>query len=104
MRNTVSSAVAHTVAEVERAGIVAVIRMKEPEKLQAVVDAIAEGGVRALEITMTVPGAIDLIRKLAPTLPGGFIFGAGTVLNAETAARSSTPAPSSSSVRCSGAR
>jgi 2-dehydro-3-deoxyphosphogluconate aldolase / (4S)-4-hydroxy-2-oxoglutarate aldolase len=84
MRNTVSSAVAHTVAEVERAGIVAVIRIKEPEKLQAIVDAIAEGGVRALEITMTVPGAVELIRKLAPTLPAGFIFGAGTVVNAET--------------------
>jgi 2-dehydro-3-deoxyphosphogluconate aldolase/(4S)-4-hydroxy-2-oxoglutarate aldolase len=51
-----------TVAEVERAGIVAVIRMKEPEKLRAVIDAIAEGGVRALEITMTVPDAIELIR------------------------------------------
>jgi 2-dehydro-3-deoxyphosphogluconate aldolase/(4S)-4-hydroxy-2-oxoglutarate aldolase len=72
---------------VEQAGIVAVIRLKEPEKLRAVVDAIAEGGIRALEVTMTVPGAVDLIRDLAPSLPGGFILGAGTVLDPETAAR-----------------
>jgi 2-dehydro-3-deoxyphosphogluconate aldolase/(4S)-4-hydroxy-2-oxoglutarate aldolase len=70
---------------IEREGIVAVIRIKEPEKLRAVVDAIAEGGVRALEVTMTVPGAVDLIRELAPTLPAGFTLGAGTVLDADTA-------------------
>ncbi len=75
------------VDEIERAGIVAVIRMKEAEKVRAVVDALAEGGIRALEITMTVPGAVELIRQLAPTVPPGFIFGAGTVLNAETVAR-----------------
>ncbi len=61
--------------------------MKEPEKLRDVVDAIAAGGVRALEVTMTVPGAVDLIRALAPTLPDGFVLGAGTVLDAETAAK-----------------
>lgn len=72
------------VSAIERLGIVAVIRMKEPEKLRAVVDAIAEGGVRALEVTMTVPGAVALIRDLAPTLPAGFVFGAGTVLDADT--------------------
>ncbi len=76
-----------TVTAVEREGIVAVIRIKEPEKLRAVVDAIAEGGVRALEVTMTVPGAVELIRQLAPVLPEGFVFGAGTVLDAETASR-----------------
>lgn len=75
------------VAAVEEAGVVAVIRLKEPEKLRAVVDAISEGGVRALEVTMTVPGAVDLIRALAPTLPAGFLLGAGTVLDADTARR-----------------
>jgi 2-dehydro-3-deoxyphosphogluconate aldolase/(4S)-4-hydroxy-2-oxoglutarate aldolase len=75
------------VAAVEAAGVVAVIRLKEPEKLRAVIDAIAEGGVRALEVTMTVPGAVDLIRSLAPTLPAGFLLGAGTVLDADTAWR-----------------
>lgn len=74
-------------ARIEREGVVAVIRIKEPQKLRAVVDAIAEGGVRALEVTMTVPGAVDLIRELAPALPEGFVFGAGTVLDADTASR-----------------
>lgn len=75
------------VQSIEQAGIVAVIRMKEPGKLRAVVDAIADGGIRALEVTMTVPGAVELIRQLAPTLPAGFILGAGTVLDGETVAR-----------------
>jgi 2-dehydro-3-deoxyphosphogluconate aldolase/(4S)-4-hydroxy-2-oxoglutarate aldolase len=75
------------VAQVERDGIVAIIRMKEPQKVRGVVDAIAEGGVRALEVTMTVPGAVDLIAELAPQMPAGFLLGAGTVLDAETVAR-----------------
>ncbi len=75
------------VAAVEREGIVAVIRMQEPAKLRAVVDAISEGGVRAMEVTMTVPGAVELIRQLAPTMPAGFLLGAGTVTDADTAAR-----------------
>jgi len=72
-------------AAIERAGIVAVIRIKDPGKLRAVVDAISEGGIRALEVTMTVPGAIELIADLAPRMPHGFLLGAGTVLDAETA-------------------
>jgi 2-dehydro-3-deoxyphosphogluconate aldolase/(4S)-4-hydroxy-2-oxoglutarate aldolase len=73
------------VQALEANGVVAVIRMKEPEKLRAVVNALAEGGVRALEVTMTVPRAIEMIGELAPTLPAGFLLGAGTVLDAETA-------------------
>jgi len=74
-------------ADLERAGVVAVIRIKDPDKVQAVVDAIAEGGVRAIEVTMTVPGAIKLIETLAPRMPKGFLLGAGTVLDAATAAQ-----------------
>jgi 2-dehydro-3-deoxyphosphogluconate aldolase/(4S)-4-hydroxy-2-oxoglutarate aldolase len=70
---------------VEAMGVVAVIRLKDPAKLRAVVDALAEGGVRALEVTMTVPGAVDLIRSLAPTMPAGFLLGAGTITDAEMA-------------------
>jgi 2-dehydro-3-deoxyphosphogluconate aldolase/(4S)-4-hydroxy-2-oxoglutarate aldolase len=74
-----------TTRAIEACGVVAVIRMKEPEKLKAVVDALGEGGVRALEVTMTVPGAIQLIEQLKPTLPKGFVLGAGTILDPETA-------------------
>jgi 2-dehydro-3-deoxyphosphogluconate aldolase/(4S)-4-hydroxy-2-oxoglutarate aldolase len=75
------------VERVERAGIVAIIRMKDPGKVRAVFDAIGEGGVRVIEVTMTVPGAIELIRQLAASLPQDFVLGAGTVLDAETARR-----------------
>jgi 2-dehydro-3-deoxyphosphogluconate aldolase/(4S)-4-hydroxy-2-oxoglutarate aldolase len=71
--------------QIESMGVVAVIRLKDPARLRAVVDALADGGVRALEVTMTVPRAVDLIRELAPTMPSGFLLGAGTVLDAETA-------------------
>ena len=82
MTNTRRSAVT---AQIEALGVVAVIRLKDPATLRAVVHAMAEGGVRALEVTMTVPGAVGLIRDLAPVLPPGFLLGAGTVTNAETA-------------------
>jgi 2-dehydro-3-deoxyphosphogluconate aldolase/(4S)-4-hydroxy-2-oxoglutarate aldolase len=73
------------VGAIEDVGVVAVIRLKEPDKLHSVIDALAEGGVRALEVTMTVPRAIELIAELAPRLPPGFQIGAGTVIDAETA-------------------
>lgn len=75
------------VGAIEATGVVAVIRLKDPGKLRAVVDALVEGGVRALEVTMTVPGAIELMAALAPTLPEGFLLGAGTVVDADTARR-----------------
>ena len=71
-------------AQIEALGVVAVIRLKDAARLRAVVDAIAEGGVRALEVTMTVPRAVELIAELAPALPDGFLLGAGTVTDAET--------------------
>jgi 2-dehydro-3-deoxyphosphogluconate aldolase / (4S)-4-hydroxy-2-oxoglutarate aldolase len=76
---------ADVTAAIESIGVVAVIRMKDPARLRAVVDALADGGVRALEVTMTVPRAVELIRELAPTMPPGFILGAGTVVDAASA-------------------
>src|SRR5262249_22831087 len=70
--------------QLEALGIVAVIRLKDPAKLRSVVTALAAGGVRALEVTLTVPGAVDLIRELAPTMPAGFLLGAGTVTDVRT--------------------
>jgi 2-dehydro-3-deoxyphosphogluconate aldolase/(4S)-4-hydroxy-2-oxoglutarate aldolase len=76
---------AQIVEDIEACGVVAVIRLKEPERLRAIVAALADGGVRAVEITMTVPRAIELIAEIAPTLPREVILGAGTVLDAQTA-------------------
>ncbi|MBA2302359.1 MAG: bifunctional 4-hydroxy-2-oxoglutarate aldolase/2-dehydro-3-deoxy-phosphogluconate aldolase [Acidobacteria bacterium] len=75
------------VRAVEDAGVVAVIRIKEAAKVSAVVETLAAGGVRVLEITMTVPGAIEVIRAVSRALPDGVVLGAGTVLDADTARR-----------------
>lgn len=74
-------------AAIEEAGVVAVIRMQDADRLRNVVDALAEGGVRVLEVTMTVPGAIELIRDLSSSLSSDVLLGAGTVLDPQTAAR-----------------
>jgi 2-dehydro-3-deoxyphosphogluconate aldolase/(4S)-4-hydroxy-2-oxoglutarate aldolase len=73
------------VRTIQDLGVVAVIRMKDAGRLRAVIDAIAEGGVRAIEVTMSVPGAVGLIAALAPALPSSILFGAGTVTDAATA-------------------
>lgn len=66
--------------------IIAVIRMADSAKLRPVVEAIQRGGVMAIEITMTTPGALESIRELAAAKPAGILIGAGTVLDAGTAA------------------
>src|SRR5437764_464449 len=54
-------------------GVVAVIRLNDATRVRAVVDALAEGGVRAVEVTMTVPGAVGLGSALvdAKAIDGG---------------------------------
>jgi 2-dehydro-3-deoxyphosphogluconate aldolase / (4S)-4-hydroxy-2-oxoglutarate aldolase len=73
------------VQQIQAGGVVAIIRMKDAAKLRRVVDAIAAGGVRAIEVTMTVPGAVELIGTLARSLPPEILLGAGTVTDANTA-------------------
>jgi 2-dehydro-3-deoxyphosphogluconate aldolase/(4S)-4-hydroxy-2-oxoglutarate aldolase len=74
-------------ASLEAAGAVGIIRMKDASKLRDVAAAMVAGGMRALEVTMTTPGAVDLIRAIAPTLPADFLLGAGTVTDPDTVAR-----------------
>ena len=66
-------------------GIVPVIRTHSAESAIKAVDAIYRGGIRAAEITMTVPGAIRALEKVADVFGGKLVLGAGTVLDAETA-------------------
>ena len=65
-------------------GVVPVVRADSADAALAVVDAIREGGVTVLEITMTVPGAISVMEKLAARFTD-VLIGAGTVLDPETA-------------------
>ncbi|HZI79208.1 MAG TPA: bifunctional 4-hydroxy-2-oxoglutarate aldolase/2-dehydro-3-deoxy-phosphogluconate aldolase [Vicinamibacterales bacterium] len=76
-----------TTARIEREGIVAVIRLESADVLAGVVDALAAGGVRVIEVTMTVPGAIAAIGRLASSVADDVLIGAGTVLDPETARR-----------------
>ncbi|WP_165069553.1 bifunctional 4-hydroxy-2-oxoglutarate aldolase/2-dehydro-3-deoxy-phosphogluconate aldolase [Paludisphaera rhizosphaerae] len=66
-------------------GIVAVVRAESGEALVKVVEALAEGGVTAAEITFTVPDALDVIRDARRALGDSVALGAGTVLDPETA-------------------
>ncbi len=66
-------------------GVVAVIRVASAQEAVGVCGAIAKGGVKPIEITMTVPGAIDAIKELKGATEDKVLLGAGTVLDPETA-------------------
>jgi 2-dehydro-3-deoxyphosphogluconate aldolase/(4S)-4-hydroxy-2-oxoglutarate aldolase len=66
-------------------GIVPVIRTASAESAVLAVEAIYKGGVRAAEITMTVPGAVGALEKVADRFGDKIMLGAGTVLDPETA-------------------
>jgi 2-dehydro-3-deoxyphosphogluconate aldolase/(4S)-4-hydroxy-2-oxoglutarate aldolase len=66
-------------------GVVAVIRMSDTAKLMKVIEAVRKGGVKCLEITFTVPGAVDVIKEVSKSVGKDFLVGAGTVLDTETA-------------------
>src|ERR1700674_996462 len=72
-------------AFITEVGIVPVIRTSSAESAVQAVDAIYNGGIRAAEITMTVPGAIRALEKVADRFGDRLMLGAGTVLDPETA-------------------
>jgi 2-dehydro-3-deoxyphosphogluconate aldolase/(4S)-4-hydroxy-2-oxoglutarate aldolase len=66
-------------------GIIPVVRAKSADEAMKAIDAIREGGISILEITMTVPGAIGVIEQVAARYGSDATVGAGTVLDCETA-------------------
>jgi 2-dehydro-3-deoxyphosphogluconate aldolase/(4S)-4-hydroxy-2-oxoglutarate aldolase len=66
-------------------GLVPVVRTASAESAIQAVEAIYNGGIRAAEITMTVPGAIRALEKVADAFGDRIVLGAGTVLDPETA-------------------
>jgi 2-dehydro-3-deoxyphosphogluconate aldolase/(4S)-4-hydroxy-2-oxoglutarate aldolase len=66
-------------------GVIPVIRADSATEGQACVTALISGGISVIEVTMTVPGAVDLIRQLAGDVGDEVLIGAGTVLDEETA-------------------
>ena len=70
----------------QETGLVPVLRAASVEKAIALAEAVAAGGVNVLEVTMTVPGAVEVIERLVRDRPD-ILVGAGTVLDPETAER-----------------
>jgi 2-dehydro-3-deoxyphosphogluconate aldolase/(4S)-4-hydroxy-2-oxoglutarate aldolase len=66
-------------------GIVAVVRSPDSQQLVEVCRALADGGVTVVEITMTVPDALDVVRAVRKSLGDRLLLGAGTILDPETA-------------------
>src|SRR5438876_10517790 len=66
-------------------GIVAVVRSPDSQQLVEVARALADGGVSVVEITLSVPQALDVLRQVRQALGERVLLGAGTILDAETA-------------------
>jgi 2-dehydro-3-deoxyphosphogluconate aldolase/(4S)-4-hydroxy-2-oxoglutarate aldolase len=73
-------------AKIKAEKVIALIRANSPDGLLDCAKALAAGGLTSIELTMTTPGAIEMLKKVSVELPG-FVFGLGTVLDAETARR-----------------
>lgn len=76
--------VANRITEV---GIVPVVRAASPKQALLAAEAVCAGGIPIVEITMTVPGAIEVIAQLSKSMGSEILVGAGTVLDAEIAKR-----------------
>ena len=76
---------AEIVKQIEDLGLVPVVRASSADEAMQVIEAIKAGGVNVLEITMTVPGAVKVIEKVADKYGSEVLVGAGTVLDPETA-------------------
>lgn len=66
-------------------GVVAVVRAESKEQAVEISEACIEGGIKAIEVTYTVPGASEVIKALSDAFKGRLFVGAGTVLDSETA-------------------
>ncbi len=65
-------------------GVVAIMRANSPDQLLGAATAVLAGGVEVIEVTMTTPGALDVIQQATSQFGKEVLFGAGSVLDAET--------------------
>ena len=75
------------VRRISELGAVAVVRLADAGQVRRVVEAIHAGGVSAVEMTMTTPGALASIEELTRSMPAEVLVGVGSVLDADTARR-----------------
>jgi 2-dehydro-3-deoxyphosphogluconate aldolase / (4S)-4-hydroxy-2-oxoglutarate aldolase len=76
---------AEVLGRIREVGLLPVLRASSVEEALALAAAIEAGGVTVLEVTMTVPGAVEVIRRLVAEAGDRLLIGAGTVLDAEKA-------------------
>ncbi len=76
---------AQIVAQIESTGVVAIIRASGSGELVDVVNALRDGGITCIEVTMTTPNALEVIKAAREKLGDTAAIGVGTVLDAETA-------------------
>jgi 2-dehydro-3-deoxyphosphogluconate aldolase/(4S)-4-hydroxy-2-oxoglutarate aldolase len=74
-------------SRIEEIGIIPVVRASSQREAHIAAEAVCKGGIPIVEITMTCPGAIDVIRELAKSAGSEILIGAGTVLNVADARR-----------------
>jgi 2-dehydro-3-deoxyphosphogluconate aldolase/(4S)-4-hydroxy-2-oxoglutarate aldolase len=70
---------------IRESGVIAIMRAKSSDQLIAAAEAIRQGGVRVIEVTMNTPGALEVIAAAGSRFGERVLFGAGTVLDPETA-------------------
>lgn len=70
---------------IQETGVIAIMRAQSSDQLITAADAIRAGGVRVIEVTMTTPGALQVIEEASRRYGDEVLFGAGSVLDAETA-------------------
>lgn len=73
------------IQQIESTGVVAIIRAKDSDQLIEVVNALREGGVTCIEVTMTTPNALEVIKEARVACGDSAAIGVGTVLDSETA-------------------
>ena len=76
---------ADVIKQIIETGVIPVVRATSADEARRAIDAIREGGISVLEITMTVPGAVGVIEQLSKKYGNDVLVGAGTVLDPETA-------------------
>jgi len=76
---------AEVIKQIKDTGVIPVVRASSADEAMRAIDAIREGGISILEITMTVPGAVALIEQVSKMYGDVATVGAGTVLDPETA-------------------
>jgi len=76
---------AEVIQQIRDTGVIPVVRATSADEAMRAIDAIREGGISILEITMTVPGAIGLIEEVSVRYGKDVLVGAGTVLEDKTA-------------------